>query len=67
MEDWYRHAYLEIHKLAKKFPRRLKLKDIAFLKTAKERIERRVGLSETQEKWLLDIHQRMTEPTRIKW
>lgn len=64
-EDWY-SACLKAIDTEVARGKRLRLKDTNFLKTAREAIEKRIGLSDRQEKWLLDIHNRVTEIGRVR-
>lgn len=66
-EPWYQHCIDTIDARAKLYPRRLKIPDIKFLNDMRPRIKVGLGLSPGQEKYLLGLHEKMTEPVRIKW
>jgi hypothetical protein len=64
-EDWYPFCLEEIDNCVAR-GKRLLPKDVNFLKTARPAIEKKIGLSTAQEKWLLDIHNRVTEIGRVR-
>lgn len=63
---WYPFCLKEIDDAVAR-GRRLNNWERDFLTTARERIERSLGLTDKQEKSLLDLRNKMTEMRRIKW
>lgn len=66
-EPWYEHCLKEIDERAKVYPRRYKNEYRIFIDGIRKKISVGLFLTPGQEKYLLGIHERMTEPTRIKW
>ena len=65
-EPWLPYALKEIDLGIRKGKRPTPW-ELKFLKTLRPRIESGIGLTEKQMPCFLMLHQRMTEPVRIKW
>lgn len=64
---WYQHCLSEIDRALNNGRRSRRLSDWerSFLRTARERIQRGIGLSDKQEESLRRLYSRMTDPVRI--
>lgn len=65
-EPWYQKIIDEIEALKIRYPRRMNEWDRNFWTTVKPRMEAGLFLSEKQNKCLLSLYGKMTEPVRLK-
>ena len=66
-EPWYQFCLKEIDQRINSGRKRLREKDREFLDSIRPKIAAGMFLSPGGEKWLRDIHARVTELSRIKW
>ena len=64
---WHPFCLKEIDYAVSKGRKRLSAWEKDFLKTVRPRIENGLDLSPKQEDCLTKLHQRITEPSRVKW